>query len=118
MELNYLFKTFADETRLRILNLLAHGELCVNCITKILNISQPKASRHLAQLRYTGLVGCRRNGVKVLYSLPKKTEHKFQRLLLGHLIKGYFKEIPALRGDLERAKKFKAFLPKSYKLAV
>lgn len=114
MELNCLFKTFADETRLRILNLLAHGDLCVSCMTKVLNISQPKASRHLAQLRYTGLVEFRREGVKVFYSLPERTEHKFQSLLLGHLIKGYFKEIPVLREDLERAKKLKSFLPKSY----
>ncbi len=118
MELNYLFKTFADETRLRILNLLSRGELCVTCITKVLKISQPKASRHLAQLRLTGLAECERKGVKVFYSLPKRPENIFQRLLLNHLIKGYFKGIPVLREDLERTKKLRSFLPRSYNLAV
>lgn len=113
MELNYLFKTFANETRLRILNVLAYGELCVTCITRVLKVSQPKVSRHLAQLRYTGLVDYRRKGLKVFYFLPKAS-NKFQKLLLNHLIKGYFKEIPILREDIERARRIKSSLPKEY----
>ncbi len=64
-----LFRSLGDETRLRILNLLAQGELCVCDIMGILRISQSKASRHLAHLRHAGLVADRREGVWMHYSL-------------------------------------------------
>jgi len=64
-----LFKAFADETRLRILNLLAHGELCVCEIEQALEIGQSKASRHLAYLRNAGLVTDRREGPWMYYAV-------------------------------------------------
>lgn len=54
-----LFKGFADPTRVRILNVLAAGELCVCDIVELLRLSQPLTSRHLAYLRRTGLVQAR-----------------------------------------------------------
>ena len=48
--LNY-FKLLSDETRLRIMVLLYHGEFCVCQITGITGISQPNVSKHLARLR-------------------------------------------------------------------
>lgn len=109
MRIDFLFKTFADETRLRILNLLALGELNVTHITRVLDISQPKASRHLAQLRFAGLVDSRRNGTKVIYFLAESS-NKFQKLLLDHIKKGYFHEIPKLREDIKKA----VFLKKDF----
>lgn len=53
--LNY-FKLLSDETRLRIMVLLYHGEFCVCQITGITDISQPNVSKHLARLRDMGLV--------------------------------------------------------------
>ncbi len=58
-DLDALFRGFADPTRLRILNLLAAGELCVCDIVALLRLSQPTVSRHLAYLRRTGLVEAR-----------------------------------------------------------
>ena len=58
-DLDALFKGFADPTRLRILNVLAAGELCVCDIVGLLRLSQPTVSRHLAYLRRTGLVEAR-----------------------------------------------------------
>ncbi len=56
-----LFRAFADRTRLRILHMLANGELCVCDIVGVLEVPQPKTSRHLAYLRRAGLVtGARR----------------------------------------------------------
>ncbi len=55
-EMETLFKALADATRLRILGLLLTGEVCVCHIHESLKISQPKASRHLAYLRRSGLV--------------------------------------------------------------
>jgi ArsR family transcriptional regulator len=58
-DLDVLFRGFADATRLRILNVLAAGELCVCDIVGLLRLSQPTVSRHLAYLRRTGLVQAR-----------------------------------------------------------
>ena len=46
-----VFKALSDETRLRILKLLEHGELCVCDIVAALNTIQPKVSFHLATLK-------------------------------------------------------------------
>ncbi len=66
-----LFKALGDETRLRILNLLAQGELCVCDIMAVLEIGQSKASRHLAYLRNVGLVTDRRSGIWMYYTLAE-----------------------------------------------
>ncbi len=57
----------ADPTRLRILALLADGEICVCHIHESLAVPQPTASRHLAYLRRAGLVDTRREGLWVHY---------------------------------------------------
>ncbi len=65
-----LFRALADTTRLRSLLLLQReGELCVCELTHALGESQPKISRHLAQLREAGLVDDRRQGLWVYYRL-------------------------------------------------
>lgn len=65
-----LFKSLADDTRLRIVLLLVSaGELCVCELTESLQTSQPKISRHLSLLRSTGLLLDRRQGQWVYYRL-------------------------------------------------
>ena len=64
-----LFRALADATRLRILGLLLTGEVCVCNIHESLKIPQPKASRHLAYLRRSGLVETRREGLWIHYRL-------------------------------------------------
>ena len=73
-EMERLFKALADETRLRILGLLLTGEVCVCHIHESLRISQPKASRHLAYLRRSGLVATRRDGPWVHYRLAASSD--------------------------------------------
>jgi len=68
------FRAFADPTRLRILGLLAAGEICVCNIHECLGISQPMASRHLAYLRKKGLVRTRKDGLWVHYTLAPLDE--------------------------------------------
>lgn len=63
------FQAFADPTRLRILNLLRGGKLCVCDVCAILDESQPKVSRHLAILRSAGLVEARREGKWMHYRI-------------------------------------------------
>lgn len=65
-----LFKCLADETRVRAMLLIAdQGELCVCELMCALGDSQPKVSRHLAQLRSAGLLLDRRQGQWVYYRL-------------------------------------------------
>src|SRR3954468_10524005 len=73
-ELETLFKALADRTRLRILNLLLAGEVCVCDLHDTLGIPQPKASRHLAYLRSAGLVDARKEGQWVHYRLSESTD--------------------------------------------
>jgi ArsR family transcriptional regulator len=65
-----LFKCLADETRLDSLMLIQEEqELCVCELTAALDLSQPKISRHLAQLRECGLLADRRQGQWVFYQI-------------------------------------------------
>lgn len=65
-----LFKCLGDETRTRIMLMLAEqGELCVCELIWALEDSQPKVSRHLAQLRTCGLLEDRRQGQWIYYRL-------------------------------------------------
>jgi ArsR family transcriptional regulator, arsenate/arsenite/antimonite-responsive transcriptional repressor len=71
VQMEALFKALADATRLRILGLLLTGEVCVCDIHESLKIPQPKASRHLAYLRRSGLVETRRQGLWIHYRLGR-----------------------------------------------
>ena len=72
-----LFKALGDETRLRIMALLAGAqELCVCDIMAALELPQSTVSRHLSYLRNTGLVDDRRQGVWMYYKINReKIEH-------------------------------------------
>lgn len=58
-----VFKCLADDTRVRLMLLMTREkELCVYELTCALDESQPRISRHLAQLRTSGLLSDRRQG--------------------------------------------------------
>jgi ArsR family transcriptional regulator len=97
-KLNQIFKGLSDETRLRIINLLSLGELCVCDIMAVLNISQPKASRHLAYLKYSGLVENRREGLWMHYSLKSDLDKGI--LALINLIVQWRKKYSILQQDI------------------
>ncbi|MGL6262074.1 metalloregulator ArsR/SmtB family transcription factor [Vibrio sp. WXL103] len=67
------FKLLSDETRVRCLLLIAREEngICVGELTEAIQESQPKVSRHLAQLRAQGLVRDERRGQWVYYHLAE-----------------------------------------------
>lgn len=96
-----LFKGFADPTRLRILNVLAAGELCVCDIVDILGVAQPAVSRHLAYLRRSGLVSATRDWKFAHYRLttPRDAVHQ---TLIG-CVAACFRGIPALDAEREAA---------------
>ncbi len=65
----HIFKALSDETRLRVMKLLEERELCVCELMQVLNMSQPRISRHLGVLKNAGLVNDRREGKWVFYAL-------------------------------------------------
>jgi ArsR family transcriptional regulator len=68
-----LLKAASEPTRLRILNLLRRGSICVCDLQALLGLPQPTVSRHLAVLRHAGLVFDFREGSRVVYSLAPPT---------------------------------------------
>ena len=64
-----LFKGFADTTRVQILSLLVHQELCVTEIAERVEISQSAISHQLRLLKQMHLIKFRREGKNILYSL-------------------------------------------------
>jgi ArsR family transcriptional regulator, arsenate/arsenite/antimonite-responsive transcriptional repressor len=79
--LDATFRAFADPTRLRILNLLSAGELCVCDIVDVLLLPQPTVSRHLAYLRRAGLVEATREWKFAHYRLSEPCDPVHARLL-------------------------------------
>ena len=80
-DLDAVFKGFADPTRIRILSILAAGELCVCDIVEILGLPQPAISRHLAYLRRTGLVQVTRDAKFAHYRLAAAGNAVHQNLI-------------------------------------
>src|SRR6478735_10727768 len=98
-----MFRAVADPTRLRILNLLVQGELCVCDIVNTLRIPQPTASRHLAYLRKSGLVVPRRDGLWMHYKLAAP-HSEFHTKLIACLACS-FQDVPQLAKDARRLKR-------------
>jgi ArsR family transcriptional regulator, arsenate/arsenite/antimonite-responsive transcriptional repressor len=85
------FKVLADEARLQMLWLLFNNrELCVCDFMEVLEITQSKASRHLAALRNAGLATDRKEGLWSYYSLrpiDNKIAEEYLNLLKASLEK-------------------------------
>src|SRR5689334_7141935 len=101
--LTKLFRALGDETRLRIVALLSHGELCVCHIEKALELSQPNVSRQLAILRAAGVVDTRREGSWIYYSIAPQ-EHAAVDAMLGALVQSFGAE-RAIRADHAKLRK-------------
>ncbi len=74
LHLTEFLKLVSAETRLRIVILLAQGDLYVCQISGILNLSQPKVSKHLAKLKDLNYVVNERKERYILYSLNLKDD--------------------------------------------
>ncbi|MCJ7634782.1 metalloregulator ArsR/SmtB family transcription factor [Candidatus Bathyarchaeota archaeon] len=77
-----LLKALANETRLKMLNILSRREMCVCELTVALNLTQPTASHHLNILENMGLIKDKKIGRWVFYSVtnPELTQHFFEFL--------------------------------------
>ena len=92
-ELEAMFAALADRTRLRLLNLMSGGEVCVCFFVEVLGEPQPKISRHLGFLRRAGLVSARRDAKWMHYSITKPAHPTAERV--------FQQTLDALRDDPE-----------------
>ncbi len=84
-KLDEFFAALADRTRLRLLNLMRDGEVCVCFFAETLGTNNPKISRHLAYLKRVGLVTGRRDGKWIHYSLQKPDDPQAAELFTSLL---------------------------------
>ncbi|MBD1559349.1 metalloregulator ArsR/SmtB family transcription factor [Vibrio sp. S9_S30] len=95
------FKMLSDETRLRCLLLLAReGSLCVCELMDALEESQPKISRHLAQLRQSGVLLDERRGQWVYYQISSELPGWLKNVIEGIATSECLKV--QYRADIER----------------
>lgn len=71
MECVSVYKCLGEESRLRILNLLRSGPLCVCHVQEALQLPQPKVSKQLAYLKKHGLLASRRHNNWTIYEIAK-----------------------------------------------
>lgn len=102
LQVETVFKALGDANRLRIVNLLLHGELCVCDIQYVLENSQPNISRHLAYLKRCEMVLDRRDGYRVFYRLANAKTADKRRLF--DFLRVLFEGEKQLRQDTERLK--------------
>ncbi len=77
-----IYHALSEVTRLRILKLLEHGELCVCDLVAALDMSQPKISFHIAALKSAGLITDRKQGRWIHYSIASDCD-LFRRYLIS-----------------------------------
>ena len=82
-EMELFFRALADRTRLRLINLMSSGEVCVCFFVEILGTNQPKISRHLAYLKRAGIVAARREGKWMHYRLVTPPDANAEEILRG-----------------------------------
>lgn len=68
-KLALFFQNFSDQTRIKILSALSLRELCVNDMSKLLEINQTTISHQLKMLKDQNVVDCRREGKIIVYYL-------------------------------------------------
>lgn len=82
MNLNDLFKTLADESRIRLILLLQQQELTVAELAEITRLAQPRVSTHLSHLKNHNLVLLRKQGVSSFYRLnSEQLNHEYSDIL-------------------------------------
>lgn len=93
--LETIFKSLADENRLRIINLLLNGTFCVCEMEVMLDISQSNLSRHLSKLKSAALISSKKDAQWVKYHLSdafkRDHSHLFSYLNEKLSVEEYFK---------------------------
>lgn len=111
MDLISIYQCLCDRTRLRILNLLCKGPLCVCHFQELLKESQVKVSKHLKYLRTHGMVEAKRDGYWMIYSLPARPSRELKANLA--CLQDCAREDVEFRRDLETLAKIRAKFEKA-----
>lgn len=112
MSASDLLKCIADPQRLRILNLLEAGPLCVCHLQEILAAPQVKISKQLATLKQTELISSEREGTWMIYSL-REPANGLLLANLYHLRAAEGQEPNELKTDLKAREKLVKQLTKT-----
>jgi len=88
-----VFHALSDPIRLEILSFLRDGEKCVCEIVPQLNLIQPLVSRHLKILKDVGILRCRKDGTKRIYSIVDPRIHNIVDNLTPELVNVLTKEV-------------------------
>ncbi len=105
MELIQILKALSDESRLRILNILRDGPLCVCEIEAILEISQSNASRHLSKLTNANLVNYYKEAKFIYYKLDHETLTQYS--FIQNILDNELDKDKKLKYDYEILKAYK-----------
>lgn len=105
MDLIQVMKALSDETRIRIINLLKDGELCVCELEVLLDINQSNASRHLNKLTNAKIVDYYKAGQYVYYKLNGDTISEFP--FIKDIINQHTIKLKVCNADYEKLKKYK-----------
>lgn len=103
MDTDLFFSALADRTRLRLLNLMRNGEVCVCFFAEAIGTNNPKISRHLAYLKRAGLVSARRDGKWSHYKITAPTT-TFAKDIFDSTLK-MIEADPEMKADLKRLDK-------------
>ena len=97
-----VMKALSDPNRVKLLKLLQKREMCVCEIQAALGIAQPTVSKHLKSLERAGLVGRKKDGLWVNYSLSDGGRSPYAASLLGNL-KHWLTDDPEIRDLFDRS---------------
>jgi ArsR family transcriptional regulator len=105
MELVQMIKALSDETRIRIINLLKEGDLCVCELESLLELNQSNASRHLNKLTNVKIINYYKKAKYVYYKLVEDTsiEYPFIRELMNNELC----KVEQCNDDMEKLRKYK-----------
>lgn len=98
-----LFKALADQTRLRLINLMGDDEVCVCFFVEVLKTNQPKISRHLAYLKRAGVVSARREGKWMHYRIVEPSDQHAAKFFRE--VRAWLENAPAMQTDRARLRK-------------
>lgn len=105
MDLIQVMKALSDETRIRILNLLREGDLCVCELEVLLEINQSNASRHLNKLTNARIIDYYKVAKYVYYKINENTINDFP--FINEIIVQHAGKLNHCIKDIERLKKYR-----------
>lgn len=105
MDIVDILKALADETRIRILNLLYKQTLCVCDLEEILKLNQSNASRHITKLKNAKLITGQKQAQWIYYHVNKRILEEYT--FVKELLTKEMEKDPQCQKDVVRLKKYK-----------